>query len=81
MPELEHLSSKIPNIPQNLFQQLKTAGTGRFNRSLQEKQDFALSDYLNNKNSIMGLQIPCPFKIYGNFEIKCHENYEILLGT
>ncbi len=55
--------------------------SGRLSHSLAEKKEFKLSDYLNDKNSIMGLQIPCPFKVYGSFETNCHEHYEILLGT
>lgn len=80
LPDLSHLRPKLPVLPLNLFQELKTSNIGRLNnRNL--SADFQLSDYLNPRNSILGLQIPLCFKTYVNFEINCHENYDILLGT
>jgi hypothetical protein len=81
IPELEHLKNKLPQIPNNLFQELKTSNFGKLNRNLSDKPEFQLSDYLNVKNSILGLQIPLTFKTYVNFEQNCHEHYDILLGT
>jgi len=51
------------------------------NKNLSEKQEFALSDYLNPKNTILGLQIPLSFKTYVNFDSNCHDFYDILIGT
>ena len=81
MPELAHLNARLPQIPPNLFQELKTSNFGRLNKNLSDKSEFSLADYLNAKNSIMGLQIPLSFKSYSNFENNCHENYDILIGT
>ena len=64
-----------------MFQELKTSNFGRLNKNLSEKHEFALSDYLNAKNSILGLQIPLQFKTFVNFEQNCHEYYDILIGT
>jgi hypothetical protein len=66
-----------------LFQELKTSNIGRLNNiKVSEKEsEFQLKDYLNLKNSILGLMIPLQFKTYVNFDKNCHEYYEILIGT
>lgn len=79
--ELAHLLPKLPQIPVNLYSELKTSNFGRLNKNLSEKQEFLLSDYLNAKNSILGLQIPLAFKTFVNFEQNCHASYDILIGT
>lgn len=81
LDELTHLKAKLPIIPPNLFQEVKTSNFGRLNRNLSDKQDFQVSDYLNPRNSILGLQVPLSFKTYVNFESNCHEYYDLLLGT
>lgn len=81
VPDLAHLRPKLPTIPANLFQELKTSNFGRLNSNLSDKAEFSLSDYLNAQNSIMGFQIPLPFKTYLNFESACHEHYDLLIGT
>ncbi len=40
IPELAHLQPKLPSIPTNLFQELKTSNFGRLNRNLSEKTEF-----------------------------------------
>eukprot|EP00347_Sterkiella_histriomuscorum_P008978 403342997 len=79
--ELQHLKIKLPQLPLNLHQELKNSNLGSLNRNVNMQNQFILSDYLNQKKSLLGLQIPMPFKVFADYEHKCHDYYELLIGT
>jgi hypothetical protein len=79
--EFIHLKPKIPIIPVNLVTELKTSNFGKLNKDLMNISEFNLNEYLNYTNTIMGLYLPMPFKLYESFEQNCHQFYEVLLST
>ena len=65
----------------NLSSELKNSNLGKLNRNLENKMEFNINDYLNPKNSIMGLQLPLPFKMFESYPSNCHDYYDILIST